>query len=502
MSIKSGSGSATSSGRLSMTTSDAGGTGVSGGVTLNSGTPYCIVQIVPRMRRRRLLLRFVFGCLTAITLSSSLSAGNISGDTSNALRSPGSALPSSTRVLIVRPVSPSETTTVAGDVAYVKSFYSGRRHVSLLERSMSRCDELMNSTKDDASGISGGGNNFLSPYELGDAFPNHLLCISRNDRARRGGRRMENNFLAVEADFMLFARSRDHAAELSAKIDEATAAVPLDTLNGTITSRSRHDQLLRHEVDVNIIDVSANPRKVYNWVHHAIPARLDGYDYVWFIDGDIVLMSLNWQAYFHQVNVMRPKICSASIIGESPEKKAGTYWTTLRYQSDPRLLAGEVTISELGYTMLEVSTWLRYREILVNETEVMRNISLGGENCFDMGWCHLAKNDMVGRQERGPILDRDIEYVASHGENSSHVMEVNDSTEGAIRGRSCVVFYQTPLQHVNKKSFVHDDAQIEASKGLCQFFRGQKGVIGAGGLWTVHQLFVAPKEGPAMKNDK
>lgn len=317
---------------------------------------------------------------------------------------------------------------------------------------------------------------------------------------------MENHFLTVAVDFLLFARSGDHAAELSARIDEATAAAaeaPTGESNGTV-ARRRDDgrRSRRRDVDVTIVDASANPRKVHDWMHCATPDVLEGYDYVWFLDGDIALRSLNWQAYFHQVRVMRPRICAASIVGASPDAKPGTIWTTLRYQSDPRLLAGEVTISELGYTMLEVSTWLRYRELLVNETEAMRDISLGGENCFDMGWCHLAKNDMVGRQERGPIMDHDIGHRASHGENSSHVVEVNDSTVGAIRGRSCVVFYQTPLQHVSKKTFVHNAEQIEASKGLCQFFRGKKGVIGAGGLWTVHQLFVAPKEGPAMKNGK
>lgn len=378
------------------------------------------------------------------------------------------------RVLITRPVSPSETSIVAGDVAYVKSFYRGGRHASLLERSVSRCGEL-----------SGSSNNTRpppSPYEDGDAFPNHLLCNDFNDRGgttRRGG--MENNFLSVRADFMLFVRSADHASQLRREIDTISLS-----FNETATNCDR----LQHEVEVNIVDVSYNPKKVYNWIHHVHPARLKGYDYVWFVDGDIPLSKLNWQAYFHQVRVMRPKICAASLIGGSPTSKPGTEWTTLRYQADPRLLAGEVTISELGYTMLESGVWLRYRALVANESDVMDDLALGGENCFDSGWCHMAKNGMKGKQERGPIWD----YSIGYRENSTGWVEMDDvANHDAISGRSCVVFYQTPLQHVSKRSLHTDETRVEATKRLCGFFRGQKGVTGAGGLWTMYGVFVAPK---------
>ena len=50
---------------------------------------------------------------------------------------------------------------------------------------------------------------------------------------------------------------------------------------------------LHRDVKVDIIDVSAAPKKLWNWIIHANEETLDRYDYVWFVDGDIRLTSLN-----------------------------------------------------------------------------------------------------------------------------------------------------------------------------------------------------------------
>ncbi|KAL7526281.1 hypothetical protein ACHAXR_001408, partial [Thalassiosira sp. AJA248-18] len=250
------------------------------------------------------------------------------------------------------------------------------------------------------------------------------------------------------------------------------------------------------------LDVSLNPRKVHDWITYADRERLDGhYDYVWFLDGDITLQSLNWQAFWINVNTFLPKISQASVIGASATSKPGTEWTTLRYQTDARLIAAEVPILELGAPLIEVETWLRYRELILSAPdEVVYDIALGGENCFDMGWCHMAKSNMTGKQERGPIMDYAIAYHQSSDYYSLPVVSHHDYSHGASssssssssRGRSCIVFYQTPIQHINKKTRGADDTVRRANRNLCRFLRENHGVTGAGGLWTVYDLFTAP----------
>ena len=360
------------------------------------------------------------------------------------------------RVLITRTVSPSETSIVATDVAYVKSFYSGQHHIQHLEKSKSHCNQL----KSHDDGI-------LDPYEMDSGiFPNYLLCM--NDTTTAHG--MDDNFFStVKADFMLFARSTDHVEQLQMEIEKQ--------------SLTNQTNIYHHTVDIDIRDVSSNPKKIYDWVMYADRDRLLNYDYIWFIDGDIKLTSLNWQAFWQNVHVMKPKISQPGMIGGN-SNQPGTTWTTLRYQSDARIIAAEVPIVEIQAPLLEVETWLKYRDIMFNNPSVMNDLRMGGENCFDMGWCHLAKTNMTGQQQRGKMWDKDIGY--------DNGIEMDLSTNSTMKGRACMVFYQTPLQHITKGTFVRDPAWAKATENLCKFLREEKGVFGKGGSWTVYEQFNFP----------
>ena len=268
------------------------------------------------------------------------------------------------RVLITRTVSPSETSIVAADVAHVKSFYLNRlTQQHLLNRSISHCNQIQDS---------------LDPYKIDSSiFPNYLLCM--NDTTTKTATSYNTNYFnKVEADFMLFARSLDHADQLREEIDKMSPSRN-ETADIIVDGHIRH----HHTVDVDIRDTASNPKKIYNWVLHADRERLQTYDYIWFIDGDIQLNSLNWQAFWLNVNVMKPKISQPGMIGGSANQP-GTSWTTLRYQTDPRIVAAEVPIVEVQAPLLEVETWLQYRDMMFNNPSVMNDIRLGGENCFDM----------------------------------------------------------------------------------------------------------------------
>ncbi|KAL7535701.1 hypothetical protein ACHAXR_006675 [Thalassiosira sp. AJA248-18] len=335
---------------------------------------------------------------------------------------------------------------------HVKSFYTGQ-HEELRQKSLRYCNTLKEA----------GYAASLDPYINGSqSFPNHILCDS-NDATT------ENNYIAVRADFMLFARSDAYAHNISKTID---------LLSGEIKQNAVY------EVGVDIRDVSHNPVKIWNWILHCTESRLAEYDYVWFIDGDISLKSLNWQAFWQQVKLMRPKITQAGTIGNGREGHA-TVHPVLRFKEDSRLIAAEVPILEVQSPLLEVETWLGFRNFLVHDPEPMEQMADGAEQCFDMGWCHYAKNNLTGVQSHGPISN------LGYHDYSPTLSLTGDSH----KGRGCVVLYQTPIVHISRMS------RVTATTGrfgiaqalLCRYFRLKVGVIGKMGLKTVYELFNAPK---------
>ena len=190
-----------------------------------------------------------------------------------------------TKVLITRTVSPSEIQPVIDDIMHVKSFYTSQSD-ELKQKSRLYCNVLKEA----------GYNAILDPFLLSSSsielstngtqfFPNHILCNS--DDAS-----VENYYATVRVDFMLFARSEEYAHKISKTI--------------TQLSESLQTKESLHEVKIDIRDVSSNSKKLWNWMLYADDKTLAGYDYIWFIDGDISLKSLNWQAFWQQVKLIRP----------------------------------------------------------------------------------------------------------------------------------------------------------------------------------------------------
>jgi len=364
-----------------------------------------------------------------------------------------------TRVLITRTISPSEIQFVIDDIMHVKSFYTGHHHhrEKLIRNSRKYCSDLKQA----------GYAARLDPYANGSqSFPNHLLCSSNN-----AADTTDNNYYSVRVDFMLFTRSESDAQNISKTIDQLESSSSTKSI---------------HQVNVDILDVSHNPKKIWNWIGHCTPDRLANYDYAWFIDGDITLTSLNWQAFWQQVKLMRPKIAQASIIGKTSSGKS-TVHPILRFNSDARVMAAEVPIVELGSPLLEVETWVGYRDFLVRNFEVMRSIEMGGEQLFDLGWCHYAKNNLTGYQGNGGIG-----YMGYMPQYPSLSLNDSHNAEAGIKGRACVVFYQTPMVHMDGGTFVTNYAWSKATHNLVEYFRQTLGVVTKPGLKSVYHIFNAP----------
>ena len=377
-----------------------------------------------------------------------------------------------TKVLMVRSVSPSEIPNVISDIMLIKSFYTGQ-HEELKQQSLEYCpllqsagfnaklDPLYNATTKTDRGVLGARS-----------FPNHILC---NTNKLQQSSMMDNNYyLTIHVDVMLFARSDEYVRNITDKIDVLSKEI-----DGSATTTT-----LTYKPQIDVRDVSLNPIKLWNWVLHCDEDRLQGYDYIWFMDGDIHLRTLNWQAFWQQVKILKPKITQAATIGSRSEADFGTVHSVLRHKEDTRLMAAEVPIIEIQSPLLEVDTWIKFRNIVYNDPEPMEQIEQGGETCFDMAWCHLARNKYEGTQVPGPISQ-----IAYH--SWSPTIDTAHPTGGEEHG--CTVLYQTPIVHLSKRTINMEGRFQTVSKLLCRYFRLKKGVIGKGLLGSPYQLYNAPK---------
>lgn len=341
-----------------------------------------------------------------------------------------------TTVLIVRTVSQSEVETVLADVKRITSYQESirwpldqkaRDPKALLAESLSQCNALHNS----ATGR-------IDVYQNGSTtFPNHILCDANRTSLQ------ENNYLAVKADFFLFAKSQEVVDQINKGLQNA-----------------HHNNINQIET----VDVSESPVKIWNWLTRLTDGRLIGYNYVWMVDGDISLISLNWHAFWQQVKLIKPRISQPAVIGRGRGRYTSSH-DVLRHTADPRLIAAEVAIVELMAPLWDVTTWLGYREVITNQPEqLLKNLKWGGEDCFDLTWCHYAKSNLLGEQVRPGLA------VGYHPNNPTYRFSDN-STNGSFSDKSCVVFYQTPVVHVNKHALSKKLAFKRGGQFVCKFLR-------------------------------
>ena len=308
------------------------------------------------------------------------------------------------RVLFVRTAfSLSEVKNTLADAARILSYREDpSKHRA---DALSQCNRLANSLE-------------IDPFASNrtNAFPNRILC----NLGREGG----NYYESVSADFLFFGVKSDVTQILASEVAE------------DYPSR------------IDAVDVGENTFKLWNWMQRLDDTYLTRYDYIWFMDGDMILSSLNWQGFWQQVAMFRPKMAQPATIGTSPGA-VNTYHPVLRHQQDSRVLAAETALVEFGAPLMEVPTWLGFRDALSCVPKIMDDLQAGAENCLDVAWCHYARANLTGGQEVPPIR---AEKRTAYADGSLAYPLNGNSSRSQFKERSCVVLYQTPLIHGNKKT--------------------------------------------------
>lgn len=376
-----------------------------------------------------------------------MTQGGGGGGGAGAQPKPATGLARLTKVLIARTVSSTELANVVADARRIDSHRDPDAAARLLAASASRCGLLRNATANATAAAR------IDPFEnRSGTFPNRVLC---DDRAALGG----NHYLSVRADFLLFARDGEVARRAAALV------LPL-------------------EGSVAVADVSERAVKIWNWILFLTDAEVEGYDYVWMVDGDIELRSLNWHAFWQQVLLVRPRVSQPCVIG-TWKGSHGSGHPILNHNPDPRMLAAETAIVELQAPLFEVDTWRGYRGFVARQTRegLLNWIEQGGEDCFDLAWCHYARANMTGEQLWPP------KKHFSFDPNAPAYSPGDNSTDPFGGHRSCVVFYQTPVVHLNKRSLGKGRAFRQGGREICLFFKRNYHIHWA--VRSVYEVFVA-----------
>ena len=124
--------------------------------------------------------------------------------------------------------------------------------------------------------------------------------------------------------------------------------------------------------------------------------------------------------------------------------QVGSTHAKLRHHGDSCFIACTTAMLEVQSPLLEKETWLGYRKFLANEPEPMGTMRGGGEQCFDMAWCHYAMNNWTGTQATGPMS------LVRYTDGATPLSITDDSVNDAAKGRGCVVLYQTPIVHITR----------------------------------------------------
>lgn len=351
-----------------------------------------------------------------------------------------------TKVLIARTVSASEAENSVADAVRLLSYREPKNARSYYAKSLSRCNLLRETPAPDPGFVNGS-----------DTFPSQIACHVANSKNNNNSTKkmLQNGYASVQADFLFFARNGEVAKDLFAN-------------------------LLELEIDdnVEILDVSALSIKITNWLAHLDEKKLQGYDYVWMVDGDIEISSLNWHSYWQQVLLLKPRISAPVII------KGQSDHLILRHQWDSRQIAAETAIIELGSPCFEVGTWLGYRNVVRNDTALVQLLQSGGEDCFDLAWCHYARTNFTGHQEWPQ------KNLQGYNPHRPAFTDVNGKISvGGFDRRSCVVFYQSAVVHASFSTMGKTREFRRAGQELCRHLKRNYHVTFA--VRSVYELFMA-----------
>jgi hypothetical protein len=268
-----------------------------------------------------------------------------------------------------------------------------------------------------------------------------------------------------------------------------------------VYSNSTHDTLLNqfnHEKLKQAFNAEVylweNKNKVNFWFKYLNPTLISGdVDYIWMMDGDIQIRTMNWGCFWSDVETFQPAIFAPAVmssadpisearkfyVGSTHPQHCYSYNNTNNNNNHTtvpndfqRLIAMDVSVVETQLPIFTRAAWQVVYDTFSEKVHRWGHLqSMWGPDLF---WCKLVDyqllqvnvdvtNRVLGRLE-GRLqtdwnqskttcsIDQQVKYYVNHRNNHYEHPDSNDPLTNQGLPHACMIFHRTPVHHLDTKT--------------------------------------------------
>ena len=249
---------------------------------------------------------------------------------------------------------------------------------------------------------------------------------------------------------------------------------PPTTIHGRLfcwsktTYKKLQDKLGERLIELNVeLVLKEKVLKTYFWYNHLtkdnIPATTD---YIWLLDGDIVIRHMAWDCYWNIIHRYQPAINQPALIDE-PGREQHNFWTAVSHPSAcfdnkefSQLVGIETSFVEQQAPMFRRDAWMAVRTVLDDGMGPWYHSksSWGIDNV----WCGIVQTDLMGVTYQ---TFRDQEpAIPFQLRDTCQVERVERNQERPI---GCMIVHATPVVHMDTNAY-DDKSRERQNEGLAR----------------------------------
>jgi hypothetical protein len=207
--------------------------------------------------------------------------------------------------------------------------------------------------------------------------------------------------------------------------------------------------------------------KTYFWYNYLTSQEIPlTTDYIWLLDGDVILRHMAWECYWAIIQKYRPAIAQPALM-DAPGREAHNFWSAVSHPAQcvndkefGKLVGLETSFIEQQAPMFERRAWLTVRNVL-DETMGQWNHSKSTWG-IDNIWCGVVQTEL--QKYNYDWLHENEPTFPYQGHETCQVERVERFPERPI---GCMIVQATPVVHLDTNSY--DDVSQERMKsGVAQ----------------------------------
>jgi hypothetical protein len=175
-------------------------------------------------------------------------------------------------------------------------------------------------------------------------------------------------------------------------------------------------------------------------------------DYVWLLDGDIVIRHMAWDCYWNILKQYQPAINQPALIDE-PDREHHNFWSAVSHPSAcvdnkefGRLVGIETSFVEQQAPMFRRDAWIAVRNLLDRGMGTWNHSksSWGIDNV----WCGIVQRELAG-----------VSFETLHAQEPAipyqgrETCKVDRLERNASRPIGCMIVHATPVVHMDTNAY-------------------------------------------------